>query len=61
LNAESDLDDIPISLAKGGFSGFAALDMTEDGGGAAAEEEEDFGGLMVCWFLVHIYATLISS
>lgn len=31
--------------ARGGFSGFAALEA--EGGEGGAEEEEDFGGLMV--------------
>jgi hypothetical protein len=44
---DADRDDRPSGNAKVGFSGFAALDMTEDMGNGAPDEEEDFGGLMV--------------
>ncbi|KAG6845831.1 hypothetical protein H0H87_002519 [Tephrocybe sp. NHM501043] len=38
-------DDYSARPSKGGFSGFAALSLT-DSGPVAEEEEEDFGGLM---------------
>jgi hypothetical protein len=41
---DADRDDKP-SKSKVGFSGFAALDMTEEAWGVP--EDEDFGGLMV--------------
>jgi hypothetical protein len=42
----TDRDDRPSGNFNVGFSGFAALDMTDMTGGAP-DEEEDFGGLMV--------------
>jgi translation initiation factor 5B len=40
-----DLNDQPMRKATGGFSGYAALAMEDEG--MMEDQEEDFGGLMV--------------
>ena len=46
---------MPVTKAHGGFSGFASLGVEDVG----ADEDEDFGGLMVCGFIIMLKSFIL--